>query len=210
MTQDKPTAVPESSSEPIVATAGQYYRNMRYLMCVGLIAVGIWFGYDGFVGYPQKNRQIAELKQLHEQAARNGEQVKAAQLLEQLKQLGDEKTDWDMMLQKVLCVALPALGIGILVWALYRSRGEYRLEGNLLYVPGKPPVPFENITEIDRHLWDRKGIAKIHYDLGDGRKGKLTLDDFVYERPPTDAIFERIERFVLGSAAQSPAPQEQG
>jgi hypothetical protein len=200
---------PFSSQDPIVAKGGQYYRNMRYIMCVGLIAAGVWFGYDGFVGWPKKNQQIADLTAQHEQAARAGDREKAAALLEERKKLGDIKGEWDLFLQRALCFTLPPLGVGIVLWALYRSRGEYRLVGQTLHVPGHPPVPFENITEIDRHLWDRKGIAYIHYDIGGRQQGRLTLDDFIYDRPPTDAIFERIERFVNGGSSQPAAPQEQ-
>jgi hypothetical protein len=199
-----------ASSEPIVATAGQYYRNMRYIICAGLIALGLWFAYDGFIGWPKKNQQIADIEAQHAQATRVGEVSKAAQLLEQRNKLGEPKTDTDLFFQKLLGFALPPLGIAVVIWALYRSRGEYRLDGQTLHVPGHPPVPFENITDIDRHLWDRKGIAYISYDLGNGKQGRLKLDDFLYDRPPTDAIYERIDRFITGGAsrpAASPAPE---
>jgi hypothetical protein len=59
-------------------------------------------------------------------------------------------------------------------------------------------VPLSAIRRIDKRLWDRKGIAFIDYDLdgSGGAGGRLKLDDFVYERKPTDEIYERIERFV--------------
>ncbi|HEY7090055.1 MAG TPA: hypothetical protein VH518_18300 [Tepidisphaeraceae bacterium] len=183
---------------PIVAGPGQYHRVMRYLMCIGMIAFGAWFGYDGWVGWPRMNEQIRTLKAAQQKAINSGDKVQAKMIYDQLSRLnnGEEKNDANIWLQKALCVVLPILGIGILVRALYRSRGRYRLEGTTLTVPGHPPVPFENITEIDRRLWDKKGIAYIHYDLGDGRKGRILLDDFIYDRPPTDAIYERIEAYV--------------
>src|SRR5690554_2999721 len=47
---------------PIVARAGRYYRNTRYIMGVVLIAMGLWFGYDGFKGWPEENRKVAQLE----------------------------------------------------------------------------------------------------------------------------------------------------
>src|SRR5262245_41397215 len=47
---------------PIIAHAGRYYRNMRYLMFVLFIGMGAWFGYDGWVGWPRMNQKILELK----------------------------------------------------------------------------------------------------------------------------------------------------
>jgi len=43
-------------------------------------------------------------------------------------------------MQKVLAFALPPFGIFVLGWALYYSRGAYRLENNLLSVPGHAPI----------------------------------------------------------------------
>ena len=92
----------------------------------------------------------------------------------------------DILLQKRLAIGLPIVAIGFLIWALYNSRGAYRLVGNTLRVPGHPPLQLAEIEEIDRHKWDRKGIAYLKYATASGRKGRLRLDDFIYEREPTD------------------------
>ena len=98
---------------------------------------------------------------------------------------------------------MPSLGLALLIWTLYRSRGEYRLSGHTLYVPGHPPIPLESIVKMDKTLWDKKGIAWIEYALpsSDGPADPtgsrtLKLDDFVYDRDPTDAIVERIEQII--------------
>jgi hypothetical protein len=181
--------------DPIIARAGSYYRNMRYLMAVVLVGMGLWFGYDGFIGWPRENVEFDRLEKERQTAEQQGDRNRASQLLAEQNKM-KRHTDWDLGLQKFLCFTLPPLGIAVLIWALYNSRGEYRLEGTTLHVPGHPPVPFENITEIDRRLWDRKGIAHVNYDLGDGRQGRLRLDDFVYQRDATDEIFKRVEEFV--------------
>ena len=87
----------------------------------------------------------------------------------------------------------PVAGIGLLAWTLYNSRGAYRLSGDVLSAPDHPDVPLASITQIDKSKWDRKGIAKLDYELATGQKGTVTLDDFVYDRPPTDRILEEIE-----------------
>lgn len=197
--------IPDSSI--IIAGPGTYYRNTRYIMLLVLVGMGIWFGYDGFVGWPRLNEQIKAVQAQHEEASRRNDNRRAAVLLEQLKKMGNLHTDWDIGLQKFLAFTLPPLGIILLLRALHNSRGEYRLDGTTLYVPGHPPVPFENITEIDRHLWDKKGIAYIHYDLGNGQQGRLRLDDFLYDRPPTDQIFDRIVQFVNPPDAAKPSEE---
>lgn len=194
--ESMPTSEIEGTPQPdlIIAGPGSYYRNTRYVMLIVLVGMGLWFGYDGYVGWPKLNQQIKELEIKRDQNNLNVSVQK--ETIEELKKLGSPKTDMDILFQKILAFTLPPLGIAMLLRALHRSRGQYRLEGNVLTVPGHPPVPFENITQIDRHLWDKKGIAYLHYDLGNGQQGRLTLDDFIYDRPPTDQIFERIEKFV--------------
>ena len=45
-------------------------------------------------------------------------------------------------------------------------------------------------------MWDRKGIAWIKYKTADGQTGEMRLDDFLYDRPPTDAIYERVAKHM--------------
>jgi len=189
MTTDQPPA----SAAPIgdiVARAGQYYRNTRYIMCAILVGAGLWFAYDGWVGWPAHNRKVADVKVRIQEADSSGDRDAAAAARTELGKLSKEKSNSDIMLQKILAVSLPPLGIALLTWALYNSRGAYRLSGRTLHVPGHPPVTLDQITSIDRKLWDRKGIAYIEYE---GGSQPIKLDDFVYDRKPTDQIFDRIE-----------------
>ena len=98
------------------------------------------------------------------------------------------------------------VALALLAWTLYRSRGQYRLSGDTVHIPGHPPVKISEITEINNTLWERKGIAKIKYATASGQSGEFKLDDFVYDRTPTDQIFERIERAVAPEAAAEPLP----
>ena len=179
------TAAPATAGEPIIAYAGTYYRVTRYIFGGLLVAMGAWFAYDGFVTYPRNN----ELHRLH--------------VLDPVRHPKDYPTHnaSSIRLQKILGAALPAVGLGLLAWTLYSSRGEYRLGGDVLSVPGHPDVPLDQITQIDKSKWDRKGIAYLNYTLPTGQSGRLTLDDFVYDRPPTDRILETIEA-RLGVAAE--------
>jgi hypothetical protein len=174
----------------VVAKAGRYYRVARYMMTLLLMSYGAWSIYDGFVSWPHWTETHPREK---------------------------AKTDTDIMLNKVLGVVLPPMGLIILGWAVYSSRGEYRLENGVLRVPGHPPVPLEKIQSINREVWDRKGIAYVDYDLGDGgsygsdsksARGTFKIDDFVYEREPADQIFKAIEGSLLkGHIPPQPAIQ---
>lgn len=203
---EKPTS---DSSAAIVAGPGRGYRIKFALFGLLMVGMGMWFGYDGFIGWPEMNQKLATLKIQREAAVRAGNAKASQDLLTQINQLnnGEPRTDSDINLQKFFCFALPPLGIFLVARAFRNSRGEYRLERNVLTVPGHPPVPLENITEIDRRLWDRKGIALLNYDL-EGKSGTIRLDDYFHDRPPTDEIFKRVEQFVGGEPAQPPEEEK--
>ena len=204
MTTDPAPASAAPAGE-IVARAGQYYRNTRYIMCALLVGAGLWFAYDGWIGWPEHNRKVAEVKRRIDEADRAGDTNGAAAARAELGKMSKEKSSSDILLQKILAVSLPPVGIGLLAWALYASRGAYRLSGRTLHVPGHPPVTFDQITRIDKRLWDRKGIAYLDYEGGGKR---IKLDDFVYDRKPTDQIFERIENELAPEPDSQPGATE--
>jgi len=163
----------------IIARAGKYYRNTRFILAAGLLFYSLLSIRDGFFRWPHEN-QIAYL---------------ADPLAKQ------PHTDVDVAFNKVIGVLLPPIGLLLVGWALRNSRGEIRLIGQTLSIPGHPPVPLAKVESVDKSKWDRKGIALVTYRNDSGRPGTFKLDDFVYERTPIDQIFERIEQ-----ALQAPKP----
>jgi len=205
-TSNEPTTeIAGTGGGEIVARAGTYYRVTRYIITAVIIALGLWFGYDGYYGWPAKNRKIEEIDKLQQAALARGDQDEANRLTQQKNDVGVYHTDFQLAFQKFLFFTLPPLGLILFARWMWISRGAYRLTSdNVLHAPGHPPVPLDRITELDKRLWDRKGIAYVGYEGPDGRQGRLKLDDFIYEREPTDAISKRIEDYV----APASAPQE--
>ncbi|MDP9175948.1 MAG: hypothetical protein M3O30_19090, partial [Planctomycetota bacterium] len=159
---------------PIIAKAGAYYRRTRFVMVIVLALYGGWSLHDGFISWPHWTETHPDEK---------------------------PKSEMDIRFNQVLGCALPPLGIILLIRMLYNSRGEYRLENGIVYIPGHPPVPLERIQTVHREKWDRKGIADVEYDQ-DGKSAMFRLDDFVYDRDPTDAIFTEIEQTLLRTAGR--------
>jgi hypothetical protein len=202
MTLDASAPTPETD---IVAPAGSYYRRTRYIMAVLLIGGGLWFAYDGWIGWPGHNARLDAAETARDDAAKAGDKLKETELNVEISKMNRRYTTKDLLLQRALGLLLPPAGAALLIWTLYNSRGVYRLSSDTLHVPGHPPVPLSAIRRVDKRLWDRKGIAYIDYELegagADGKTGRIKLDDFVYERKPTDEIFERIESFISPAAA---------
>lgn len=171
----------------IIAPPGKEYRMRRYLFVILMLAAGLWFFYDGFVGYPQKQDRFL------------------AMTSEERAHATAPPTDLDIQIQKGLGLGLTLLAPICFGIFMYRSRGSYRLEGETLSVPGHPPVQFSQIVELDKSLWDRKGIAKVTYrDSANNGSLTLRLDDFIYQYQPVRQIVERIEKYLESESPASP------
>ena len=194
MPQPAPQPVPAATG-PIVAHASTEYRVKRGIIVLMLVVMGVWFAYDGFYSWPKENQRIVEMTTQLNDARRVGKDSQASKIEAELRNL-KHHTNTDLLIQKLLAFGLPPLGLFVLIWSLFHSRGQYRLEQNTLNVPGHPPIPLDTIRSIDRTDWDRKGIAWINYELPSGIARSACLDDFIYQRKPTDDIFKQIELYT--------------
>jgi hypothetical protein len=195
-----PVSPPEYSGD-IVARASAEYRWKRYIMVALLVGGGLWFAYDGYHAWPKHNERVADVQARLDEAQRTKDEATASQLRVELSKMHKPYNSKELMFQKALAWTLPPAGLALLAWTIYNSRGRYRLAGDTLEVPGHPPVTLNQIVRLDTRTWDRKGIANADYELRNGTKGRLRLDDFVYERAPTDRIYEAIEQNVKAAAA---------
>ncbi len=193
---------PAVTNEDIIARGGEYYRRMRYLVAVILVAAGCWFAYDGWKGWPEVNAKIANIQQQINQQDDHTEEGKKrrANLTEQLKDLKPHD-DLAILLQKLLAFGLPAMGLVMAQWARHNSRGEIKLSGDVLTAPGHPAVNLDQIVALDKRLWDKKDIAYVDYEAG-AINGRIRLDAFVYQSDPIVKIYERIEAVMKQDAAE--------
>ncbi len=183
-----------TQSGPIIATAGKYYRNARYIMTLLILGFAVFFAYDGWKRYPEINQKIdkvdQELQVLTNKTTKTPEdEAQLKKLYDEQKELGSKHSDTDIMIQKVLACTLPVLGLGYAAFFIGRSRGQFKLENGILSAPGHPNVPVAGIEAIDNKMWDKKGIADLKYS-----GGVVRLDDFIYEQKPIDQIYEIIAK----------------
>jgi hypothetical protein len=183
-TNETDTQAPATSTGPVVAKAATYYRMTRYIMVAVLFVYGLWSIRDGFIVYPREN----------EEARKAGKDVMPHAAL-------------DIPFNRFFGVILPPLSIVMLVMCLRKSRGTIELSGDTLTAPGHPPVPLDAITAVDQRLWDRKGIAYVDYELSDQQKGRITLDDFIYEREPIDEIHKRVTNYIAADQPEQESPE---
>jgi hypothetical protein len=197
------TAPISGTMQDLIASPDPGYRWKHLIMSVLLVAGGLWFAYDGWIKWPNENRRADHIQRDKDAASSKGDKAENDRLAKELANIS-KHSDLDIAIQKLLACALPAAGLFWGVWTLYETRGQLRMIGDTLEVPGHPPISYDNIRRIDKRKWDRKGVAYLHYEHGiPPQTGVLKLDDFAYERKPTDEILERIERQVLPATPEA-------
>jgi hypothetical protein len=174
------------------------YRNRLLLIALGALFYAALCVYDARIKYPDQiraNERIEELKAEHpidwkdrwpEVAKENGwDGTKEPKDRSQ----GDIATQW-WQFAVVFPIGMYCL-ISVLIW----SRRSIGIDETKFYAYGGVEVPFEEITRIDAARWDNKGIARVYYNAGEVEKSVI-IDDFKFERQPTNEIFKRLKEEV--------------
>lgn len=167
----------------------------------GLVFCG-WFLYDGFVKYPGQelrwetyNRIRLEYEKSPNEAQRIWEQTARDKGWSITKPI--ERAENDIFTQKVFAGITAPLGL-YFVFSFLSFLGRWvEADEEGLRTRSGQRVPYGSIKSVDKSRWDRKGIAVIHYE-SDGRAGKITLDDWKFDREPTKRIMQAIEDRMPG------------
>ena len=206
---------PAATAGEIVARRDRTHYVKRCVLIPALIVfAGLYFLYDGYIGYPAENRRFDELTQQAKDAGARGDVKAEADLLESRKSV-TRHDEFQLRLQRQLGYGLLPLGVLAFVFFSRQSRGQYRLADDVLYAPGHPPVPLGAVREIDKTKWEKKGIAYVRYEIEDpaggvAATGRVKLDDALYEQGPTTAILKTIEAKVAPPAEADEAGSGEG
>lgn len=179
-------------TQPIVAIPDRKFFIKRMIIATVVLVVAGWFLYDGFVRYPARNQKFDDLTKQLEAANAAGDKDRASDVEHERKGMVEKTSDRDIFLNKLIGICLTPLALFLYAKFLRESRGELRLADDTVHVPGHPPVPIGAITGVQNARWEKKGIAFFTYRLADGTSGKFKIDDFVFIRPPTDAIHDEL------------------
>lgn len=187
MTESSPDPKPEPSGD-IIARVDFQYRWRSWAFAILMLGIGLWCLHDGFMVWPRENAAWERMGDRVDRPARPPHDPPG------------------VLFNQFAGIVCTAISIPLLIWREYRSRGEYRLSGRTLHVPGQPPIPFEHIQGLDLTRWDRKGIAVLEcHDSGVSRR--VLLNDMIYKREPTDQIVKQVEsQLAAMDSAESGMP----
>ncbi|MAX24582.1 MAG: hypothetical protein CMJ19_08760 [Phycisphaeraceae bacterium] len=179
---------------------------MARLAVVSIIALigGLWFCYDGFVGYPHQQKVALAYIQFQEEG-RVDQWPAFAREHGWTEQPEAPKSDSDIWLQRIL--GLSALPVGLLFGlSTLRSIKRYvACDEETVTASGHPLVPFDAITKLDKSRWQKKGIVMVHYRV-EGKAGIIVLDDWKMQTENTEQILRTIE--AKTGMGEKPATEE--
>lgn len=173
---------------------------LRYLclasVCTGL---GLWFAYDGIIGYPRQLERAEAFEEL-------SEKVPSRELEDSWRELTAQR-NWSAALPKKKAEEIRSSITGQYFWSflnfvvgipaivLYiRSRGSWvELTSDGVKTSWGQSMEFSAVQSLDKKRWEKKGIAKATYKDGESTR-IFTFDDFKYEREPLGKMLVALEQ----------------
>ena len=186
-------------------------KYSRRFLIMGICAIGfaLYCLYDGLVGYPARRVQgFAEFKE--DFKTHFASDSRKAQSLEQFEVVADEqqREDWDhyahdrdipsrpdVLMQYFMAGASGLTGLFLISIPL-RARGRWieSTETGITSSWGET-FRYDEIEEVDKRKWKKKGIAKVTY-VANNRRNAFVVDDYKFDRYPTDAILYQLEQQI--------------
>ena len=191
-------------------------RYSRKFLIMGICAIGfaLWCLYDGLINYPAKReRHFVEYRSFFKDEQRRtmtvGEFEAVANHDERLKWDEYSHTNGipsgpDIVTQYIMATVMSLAGLYLVSLPL-RARGRW-IEGTDTGIGSSwgENVRYDEIEEVNKRKWRSKGIAKLTYVSG-GKRRSFVIDDYKFERYPTDAILYELEqRIDLGRITNGP------
>ena len=200
-------------AEPITCPTTPWYTKRMSLMTLIFLGFGLYFLYDGFIGYPKKNRIYDAHQRFKEIQAEKGAFLAKGNNLGQWKVVAEgkgypEQSEWadyahakgwaekppkerestgDQFFFGTLCVGI---GLAVLGTMLVNRRSVMRADDSNFYSPRGVRMPFESAFRIDKRKWGNKGLCYVSYRDENGRERRATIDDLKFAG--ADKILERL------------------
>jgi hypothetical protein len=207
-----------------------------YLMRLGLVGLfcaagGLWFLYDGLVGYPEWRERGFTFEKFVEDNTGMDELDLMNKWNAEAREKGwpegnplDPETNKPIAVVKVneqfyYAGAALLAGLGFLSRFAYMFGRWIECDDTTLRDKSGREARYADITELNKKKWQSKGIAFVSYKKNGGTD-KIRIDDFYFDREPTRQILRKIEANIDPALitngkpeppeklAEEPAPQK--
>jgi hypothetical protein len=205
-------------------------RYSRKFLFIGLFAAAyaLYFLYDGAIGYPARRvRGFEEFKSDYK--AMFTDPITSAMDVTDFEAHADESRleKWheyvherdipsapDVTMQFIMAGLTGSIAAFLLSIPL-RARGKWiEVDEQGLVSSWGDGFNFDQVELVNKRQWRSKGIAKVTYRDAGGRKRRFVIDDYKFDRYPTDAILyeleQRIEPEKIVNGPPEPPPEARG
>ena len=197
--------------------------NLRFLV-IGLVAIGFGFYclYDGFIAYP---KELARSEAFYERVLKSDGEGPAWKPVDQdVWEKRAKENDWSLakpkkpdemrskiLMQYAMAVMSFLVGLPALTHFLLVRKKWIEADDSAIWNSGGLRCEFDKITLVDKNRWEKKGIAKVHFEDG-GNSKIFVIDDLKFERQATDEIMMLMESkidagIVEGAPLEKDLPQ---
>ena len=193
-----------------------YFRRIGMLLAL-TGGLGLYFLYDGAIGYPKKNH-VADLYEAFDAVSkgRSWEPEDPAALTEEQKEEIEEArqaaeggatwagfaadrllpekepkryTEADIREQFHFAILMGVICVGLGAFVFARRKKAVRADGEVITLPGGEKIPFLLVRKLDLAKWDR-GVAVVTCATESGDEKTVKIDDYKFQG--TDAILKRL------------------
>lgn len=181
-------------------------------MTLMFVGFGLYFLYDGFIGYPKKNKiydahqRFEEIQEERKTFLESGKTSADWKVIAQEKGYPDQE-EWidyaaengwpekppekrysttDQFVCGALCIAV---GLAILGTMMINRSKILRADAESFTTPNGQRVRFASARKVDKRKWDNKGLCYVHYEE-DGKTKRAVIDDLKFAG--ADKILDRL------------------
>ncbi len=166
------------------------------------------FLYDGMIRYPERQQIYLEWEQLREERDDWRQEWQRRMAEHGYPERPTQYTDTDIAVQYLIAAILGVVGL-VFLFGFVRTFGRWvAIDDDALTANGGHRATFDRIESVDADRWDTKGIAIVHYRDDADQLKRITLDDWKFEREPTQAIYQQLRQKLAQRDGQG-GPDEQ-
>ncbi|MEM7456455.1 MAG: hypothetical protein AAF456_19070 [Planctomycetota bacterium] len=171
------------------------------IISIALLGYLLYCLYDGLYAYPKELERAegyAAIKSIEDDAERD-ERWKEITTENNWKYVPvpkpPEEVEWSITEQFIQAALCAIIALPLLIWYFRKKSSWVESDGSSLSSSWGQKFSFEDVQEIDKKKWDKKGIALIKYQDG-GEEETFKFDDLAYDRKVMDQILYGLEQAV--------------
>lgn len=162
----------------LIAPLSRHTRNWWIMMIVAAVGLGFWLLYDGYY-----NQKFIEEHTLVDEAT------------------GEETPNTTLIFNRRLPPFFFGAAVLMAGWVSIIWRKKVEAVENELIINGKLRIPYDNIEQIDRTDFEKKGRFVLTYQNASGKEVNHTLRDTSYDN--LESILEHLIAQLNGETEPS-------